>query len=49
MKNMQNKISFEEFVKYFYIKDKKSGKIKKFTFSKREWEALHKFIELKEK
>lgn len=49
MKNMQNKILFEEFLKYLYIKDKKSGKIKKLTFSKREWEAFHKFIELKEK
>lgn len=46
---MQNKMPFEEFVKYLYIKDRKSGKIKKLTFSKREWEALHKFKELKER
>lgn len=49
MKSMQNKMSFEEFVKYLYIKDKKSGKIKKLTFSKRAWEDLHKFMKLKEK
>ena len=46
---MQNKMSFEEFVEYLYIKDKKSGKIKKLTFSKRAWEALYKFRKLKEK
>lgn len=49
MKSMQNKMSFEEFVKYLYIKDKKSGKIKKLTFSRKEWEDFNKFRKLKEK
>lgn len=40
---------FEESVKYLYIKDKKSGKIKKLIFSKRAWEDLNKFRKLKEK
>lgn len=40
-------MNFRNFCKYIYIKDKRTGKTKKFIIHKHQYEMLHAFINAK--